>query len=44
MQQPKIPDYYTDKKLTEQEKTEKDWEMVAKDFPIPTISSDKTEV
>lgn len=31
----KIPEYYFDETLTEEEKLEKDWEMIAKDFPTP---------
>ena len=34
-----IPDYYTDKSLSEEEKKEKDLEMIARDFSI--IISDK---
>ncbi len=34
MENSKIPDYYTDKTLSEEEKVKLDWEMIAKDFPI----------
>ena len=30
-----IPEYYMDDSLTEEEKLQKDWEMIAKDFPTP---------
>ena len=30
----KIPNYYTDDTLREKEKRQKDWEMIAKDFPL----------
>ena len=29
-----IPDYYIDESLTEEEKKQKDLEMVARDFPL----------
>lgn len=37
----KIPRYYTDDTLTEEEKVQLDWEMIAKDFPIPATSKDE---
>ena len=34
MKETKIPDYYLDKTLSEEEKRKLDWEMISKDFPI----------
>ena len=36
MEKYKIPEYYFDKTLTEEEKCKKDWEMIADDFLLPT--------
>ena len=34
MRKYKIPSYYTDKTLTEEEKIKLDWEMIGRDFPV----------
>lgn len=36
MKKPTIPSYYFDRNLTEEQKREKDLEMIAKDFPFNT--------